>query len=743
MPKKLETKVHLRSLAANNFYSDMEKKDCLYAALIRSPAATGNIKNVTAEDLSENCYLFTSEDIPGEKKMVTNETKCKIFGYNGVSYTGEPVGILLAPSEQQLEKEMEKVSVNFDVSSLEAAVQQVIDKNKRPIIDVKDTASDLSDLVEELNDLPSLDTVIDKTHSEEDPNKIIATREIKFGLYETKTVKEADYELFKEDEDTQIIEETWSQTLINPNWHETDGAFCYTEGEKIHVYTPTKWTHHLQNTLAQTLNIPSSKIYIHKTKSSGIYSNGLCRTNQLAVQAAIASYLTKKPVKLVLPQSEQEAFMAPGVQPKIKYRVAVSKTGKIKALKAEITIDVGAENPFAQEITDRISIAAVNYYKFANLYVSTTTHISKNPPTTIHIKSVDSQVFFAMENMMQKISTQTGLFPDELRNINSEAGKKDDFPIKIDLPYMNQCVEQAVKLSDFNRKYASFHMEAIDRIEKDSKPFFALPLRGIGLSSGYNISNYCGKSNFSFEAKLEVTLTTDNKVVIHALKPSEVIQGIWKSTASEILQIPITNISINSDFDINEFPSNPEDTFSSIGIMNEVVKRCCNEIQKKRFHQPLPISSKKSLSTVLKKTWDNKSFSGIPFHSTASATTVVEVELDTYTYSQKIKGIWITIACGELFDEAAAIKTVRLEVQQELQMLVKGRAVPYDDLHIQFIKSDKKSGQIGELVHNTLPAAFSSALSVALATQLTQLPVTENQIFNLIKNRNKNGGDEE
>jgi len=113
----------------------------------------------------------------------------------------------------------------------------------------------------------------------------------------------------------------------------------------------------------------------------------------------------------------------------------------------------------------------------------------------------------------------------------------------------------------------------------------------------------------------------------------------------------------------------------------------------------------------------------------------IEVELDPYTYNEKIKGIWMTVNCGELFDEAAAIKTIKLEIQQELTMLVYGKNIECDNVCIKFVKSENKGSQVGGLVHNTLPAAFSSALSVALATHLNQLPCTEHQLFQLIKDR--------
>ena len=142
-----------------------------------------------------------------------------------------------------------------------------------------------------------------------------------------------------------------------------------------------------------------------------------------------------------------------------------------------------------------------------------------------------------------------------------------------------------------------------------------------------------------------------------------------------------------------------------------------------------------------KTKWDKEKFSGTPFYTTSFITTVVEVELDTYTYNEKIKGIWVTVDCGELFDQAAALRTIKLEIQQELTMLVKGKTVLCDAINISFIQSNNRSGQVGGLIHNSLPAAFSSALSLALTTQLTEIPCTEELLFQLIRDRTKEKND--
>ena len=725
---KNDSKKLMRSLDASGFYSDFEKEGLLYAALIRSPAPAGKVKSVTVPDLPEGYFMLSSKDLPGSKSISANKTVTKIFGYGNVSYSGEPLGILFGPDEEQVYKLLDTANITFDVENLESALNNVIKQQEE--------TANFKEFLEQINEMPSLNEVIDKSHVEENPNVVVATREIKYGLYKTLTLAQADTKLFDNADFTST--DTWKEKLLTPKWQETEGAFAYTEGDTIHVYTPTRWTSFTQKSVAQVLNINEEQVYIHKTKSAGIYPSGLVRTTQLAVQIAAASWITKKPVRLVLSQFEQENYMVPGVLTEITYRTALNKDGRLKALKIIIDIDIGSSNPFVQEITDRIAIAAASYYKPENLYISAKAHTSKNPPTSISMQIIESQAFFAIENELQKISNQSKIFPDELRLLNEKQSvTTKDFPFNIPTGDVEAVIQTALRESDFNRKYASFHMEAIDRAEKDSKPFFALPLRGIGVATAYIPSGYYGQTSFTNDTKVEVTLSADEKLVIHTIKPSEVIQDIWKNSAAEILQIPKQNIQINSDFPYDQIPERPEDSYSSISIMNELVKKCCTDIQKKRFHQPLPITAKRGGQLSPRNKWDKDSFSGTPFFTTSFITTVVEVELDTYTYSEKIKGIWVTMDCGELFDEAAARRTLKLEIQQELNMLVKGKTVPCDAINISFIQSSNRSGQVGGLIHNSLPAAFSSALSLALTSQLTELPCTEDLLFQLIRDRTK------
>lgn len=735
MPKNTGTaRTRKCSLEATGFYSDASREGMLYAVLVRSPAATGKVKSVTIPELPEGYFLFTADDIPGNKKAVINGAQWKILGYGDISYSGEPVGILCGPDENKVLELLETVSVNFDIVSLESALEKAMKRQRGPVVKLsKKDDTDISSFVNEINELPSLDTVIDNRRIEQNKEETVASREIRTGVFAAKTPALAEKKVFGNKHDF-ITEETWNLTLVPPLWKETCGSFCWKEGKYLHISAPTRWTMHLMKTVAEALAIPAENIIVHKTKTSGVFSKGMWRTSVLASQVALASFLTTKPVKLILTQAEQDSYMAPGVSTKVTYKTAVNKDGIINGISANIDIDIGCFNPFATEIVDRMSLIACNYYKPHNVRIITTAHTSKKPPTSICIRGIDSQIFFAIENHIQKIVEQTDMLPDELR-LKNLTQKKNNFPFLIENENAMQTFTRAISISDFNRKYSSFNMDALDRIQENNNPFFALPLRGIGIASAFNVSDYYATSCFPAEDKLEITLQPNEHVTIHAINPSQGIQEIWKKTVAETLGIKKEYVTIDSEFEIEDLPVQPEDTHNTISCLNELIKKACSEIQKKRFHDPLPITVKKSVASITRKSFDRESFSGTPFGTTSFATAVVEVELDTYTYNERIKGIWLVIDCGELFDKVAALRAIRLEIQQELEMLVKEKSIPCENITIEFIQSKDKSGQLGELVRNTLPAAFSSALSLALATQLTKLPCTEKQLFELIKQR--------
>ena len=81
---------------------------------------------------------------------------------------------------------------------------------------------------------------------------------------------------------------------------------------------------------------------------------------------------------------------------------------------------------------------------------------------------------------------------------------------------------------------------------------------------------------------------------------------------------------------------------------------------------------------------------------------------------------------------AKAAETVVLHaVQQSLSSLIDDDTVKCPNISVQFMQSEAEPKQIGHIIHSILPAAFTSALSQALAAPVNELPLQTDSLYKL------------
>jgi CO/xanthine dehydrogenase Mo-binding subunit len=740
MPKSRKstkkTKSVQHSLQAQDYYTDCSKPGMLYGALIRSPAGSGTITNISIPQLPDGYFLFTARDVPGKNTVHTLAADTPVFCADKVSYFGEPIGIIAGPDESTVYELTSEIEVTFDSTTLESVLESVAKEYTRPAIKLEDgglrpDSSQIAEITKAMNLAPVLEPrpvpFKQKNPScRENDSLIIAQRTVKTGVFSAETDGTPD-DIFKSSDFT--IEGTWLQDTAQPAWAETNGAFCFMENGILNIFTPTQWPNYLRKAVSISLNLDEEHIFIKETNSSGHDANGIWRNATLVIQAAVAAYLTEKPVKLTLSREEHQTFMKSGVPAKIHHRTAVMKDGTIKAAQIDININVGSCNPFSQEILDRLVIASCGIYNVPNIFIYAKAVTSTNPPTSIFPGTIDSQSFFALENHLQQIADEVNIQPLDIRlkNICTEQ-KETNMPFLFRTEKVEDVLQTVIKMSDFNRKFTTFRIDAKQHRNSEDM-FFALPIRGIGLACAFDGSGYFSNDLFSNSQKISVTLNETETVTIHSLIPSPSISEIWIKTVSSILKLPAASIAIVPDMDLNDAMPLPDNIYTNISIMTQLLKLCCLDIERKRTKTALPVTVKKGLTPSMKKQWNKAAFCGIPFHSTSFGSVVVEIELNPYTYKEHIKGIWFAINCGQIFSARSAENTIRLAIQQELSLLVSDETISCDSVHISFIQSTANPGQIGELVHSTVPAAFSSALSQALGSRIRKLPCTAETIY--------------
>ena len=740
------------------FYSDLEFRDMLYAVIVRSPAKSGIISSISHGDLPNGYYLFTAKDVPGINLIDTPQGKVPVFSEGNISYLGEPLGILVGPDEKTVNELYGEIQFTFDSNTIDSYLQTFEDTEQdftkgntahpenadQAQIDAitKALALDGDDF---FSPKPENENQKIAEHTDFDANQeigelfssVMASRKIERGPCFTKDKKGSSAGI----EDVfnrchRVIQNSWSYKLNPPDYREPSGAICNYKNGQLFVYAPTLWLSNLRQTLSEVLHIPGEDIQISKTRSNNRSSASVWYNSIIAAQVAVASYHTGKYVKLVYTREEQEKFMESMRPITIVHKTGADETGKIAAMQINIDVDAGSSNPFVQEIVDRLVIASYGCYSPQNISISATAYRSCNPPTSIDMQTLDSAAFFAIENQMNELGKAYNLTPQEIRIINLAGSDKkgQHQPFLFEFEKASEILELLMKKSDLERKYSSYLLNAMVRsqrginlLENSNSP---LPLRGIGLACAFEGSCYYGSQLFKdSDQSLTVTWEKEDNLTIHCAPISPSIQEIWAKTASEILGIPSSCVKISSDFSNENEPPLPETIYSNLSVMTELLQKCCETLKRQHQKSKLPLEAKKSITTGQKKLWNKNRFEGFPFHSTSFGAATCEIDLDPNTFSETIRNIHIIVNGGKIMNSQAAENSLKLSVQKILSSLVDYDSIEYSNIHISFVNSHSNSTQIGELLYQILPAAYTQAVSQALGSTMDHLPLQTDSMY--------------
>lgn len=667
----------LYSQLPKTYYSDLSAPGMIYAKIVRSMTGKGKIKAITCGSLPEGYYFYTARDFGEQNYVETLDVQTEIFADKEIFYKGQAYGILAGPHFRELEELEKNITIEF--------FKEPAAKNKE-------------------KDYPYAQRFIrnGKAQKPEEFSKLFSKKN-----FEVKGV--------------------WTSVLNAPSCNETNGAFCIFDKDILTISTPTQWPKHLQENVKRVFGLKTSEVVIRKTISSGPHTNTIWINTVNAIQASLVAIKTRKPVLLVLSRQEHYAFLTKKSPISIKIRSSIRKKDAIiEATQILIELDSGYHNPFAAEILDRLVIAANNIYSVRNLEIIANAYESNNAPVSFNIECIDSQAFFAIENQMQKICHVTGFLPDEIRMKNFE--RKFSMPFSFSNEKVREGFAAIVRQTDLNRKFISYRLESFNR-KVDFENIENFPLRGIGLACGFNGIGYYGSNIFASNQKMEATLESDGTLVIHAPAPSSWTLEVWKNTAAQILELDPKQIKLDSNFDIHDELSVPENVYSNISVMTYLLKKCCLDIQSKRFKKPLPISSVKGFTAPQKRVWNKEKFSGVPFFTSSFGILIMDLELNPYTYKIYIKKINAIISAGKIGIPKVAENSVKLSIEHALSEIVEDEALKCDKISVLFVQSENDPKQIDGLISRILPAAFSSALSQAIGHEINTIPVKPQNFF--------------
>ena len=725
-------------MRASSFLEDIYPQHLLYGITIRSPIANGRLKLIQFPVLPENYSYFTARNIPGENRL--EGTSIPILAESKLSYIGEPIAILLGQDKIKLEEFAKECKVIYD------------------------------------EETPEFNAI----------EPAAAIREIQMG--DTKSVFEKPGIIIAGSYITGIQDHWYAEPAGAVTYYEKvkqsppDGSIANSpggeKGEKAEkkenklkkkeklliVKTATQWPYHVKRSVARALGIEQSNISVETTSLSLHMDGKLMFTSLVACHAALGTFFTNRPVRLILNREEDFFYSPKRCKSNIDIVTTIDDKGNITAAEVDISVNLGAYGVNSEEILDQVCLGVIGYSKIDNLRITAKANPSNIPPQGPFSGFGLAQGFFAMQRHISQISETIQTDPVEWRKsrYNPSLIMPSGITSKNNIS-VEKLIDSVTAMSDYYRKWTSYELLRQSRREKPIMYEKGENLRGIGMTLGFQGNGllYHGEDNGIYT--VEVTLTKENFLEIKTSITSsdEDYAKIWAKVVSSILSVEPEKIRLITD---RAPDGGPSCASRNITALTKLVEKCCLAIRKQRSHDPLPITVRRSLKPQYGSLWQgrfmpregkNMDISG--FSKLGMAACVVEVSIDIVECIPKIRGIWLGVDGGKIISENRARRNLTRGAAQALgwafseNIEYSDGALPktkYDKFvissyldipvfNIDFLSTASQEPKgIGELPFTCIPAAFLQAVSQAMDHCYKTIPLRRKEIWEIARLRN-------
>ncbi len=350
---------------------DLYLPDMLYGATVRCPYPHANVKKV---DLSEALRM------PGVRAALSDADKEANIPWYGAPggrsasrlfdthcrFAGEEVAVIVAETQQQAWDAVRQVRVEYEQLKFTTDFEAALKSDAPPLHDGGNLAA----------------------------NPVNVTRgDVAKGF------AEADL----------VLEETYRTPTQIHTPLETFGSVAKWDGDELTVWDTTQGVFPVQNSLANLLKMPLSKVRVIGHYMGGGFGAKLS-LSKYTVMAALLARKTSRPVKLFL--TREESFLCVGNRPAhaMTLKAGVKKDGTLTALEFTGVGEVGGY-PGGSNAGYQVQ----DLWKCPNIHVVERSAMTPMGPARAFRAPGFPQGNWALEQMMDALAEKLGMDPIDLR----------------------------------------------------------------------------------------------------------------------------------------------------------------------------------------------------------------------------------------------------------------------------------------------------------------------------------------
>jgi len=605
---------------AAKFAGDIRLSGMADVAVVRSPHAHAKIKDIdTSKALAMNGVfkVITAADIPGKNIIPLVFHDMPALAIDRVSYHGEAVALVVADTREHAVRAAKAVTVEYE-----------------ELLALTDPLKSLK------NDAPKMygtDNIFRRW--------IVNNGDAKKALDNAYLVIRGTYHTPYQEHlylEPQSMVATWMD----------DG--------QIEVHGSMQCPFYVRDAVAAVLGLDLSAVHVIQATTGGGFGGKEDIPSTIAAHAALASYLSGRPARLVLSRDEDILVTSKRHPAVIEYESGFDRDGTLVGVKARYIMDAGAYSTLSPIVLWRGTMHAAGPYRVENVEVEALAVATNKVPCGAFRGFGEPQIHFAFESQMDRAAARLGIDPMEIRLKNAlRAG--DTTPTGQVLAKdvgLVEALESVKKASKWD-----------ERFKKHDKKQGVIRT-GLGVSAVYYGVGLGAAGQALDRAGAFVQVMYDGSAVF-AVGTVEMGQGMNSELSQMIAQelgVPIERIRALPP-DTNLLPDSGPTVASRTTVMsgNAVLNACApikNELLQAAaglLNEPVAdleirtneIAGKKGvadMSDVLGRcfserrdlastgwykspetTWDEKAGKGSPYMTYAWAANVVEASVDTET----------------------------------------------------------------------------------------------------------------
>jgi aldehyde oxidoreductase len=354
---------------------DMALDGMLYGKIVWSEhphARILNIDTAAAETVPGVAKVITHKDVPGKNLFGSMGYDQPALAEDKVLFVGEAVAVVYAETLEAAADGAQKVKVDY-----------------HPLPGVFTPQESLAP------DAPLLkgkDNVFHRT--------LVEKGDVEAGFAQAELIVEDDYS-------TQAIEHAYL---------ETEAGIGVMDGDVVTVYQATQWPPGDRMQLADILGLPPDRVRVVQTPVGGAFGGKMDLT--IHPFLALGTYLTGRPVKIVLERPESIRMHVKRHPFWMHYKLGAKRNGKIVALQAQLISDGGAYRSTSDDVLEQATVFSSGPYEIPNVRVTGVAVRTNNVSRGAMRGFGAQQITFAMESQVDRLARELGMDPFEIRRLN-------------------------------------------------------------------------------------------------------------------------------------------------------------------------------------------------------------------------------------------------------------------------------------------------------------------------------------